>query len=61
MDICRWVHHERTRGYDFAIDIDLWADILPHRYMRLGYTERFMDEHVKDGCVIFPRGEGDGG
>lgn len=59
VDIREWVNHKGACGDDFAIDIYLWADILPHRDMGLGYTERFMDELVKDGCLIFPYGEWD--
>jgi len=57
VDVREWVHHKGACGDDFAIDIHLWAKILPHRDMGLGYTKRFMDELVEDGCLIFPCGE----
>ena len=61
VDIRIWVHDESACGDDFAVDVDPRADIPPHRNMRLRYAERFMDEHIKDRCLVFPRGEGDRG
>ena len=59
MDVREWVHNKGACGDDFAIDVYIWADIPPHCDMGLSYTERFMDEFVKDGCLIFPCGEWD--
>jgi hypothetical protein len=55
MDVRKWVDHESASGDDFAVDVHFRSDIPPHRNMRLGYAERFTEEHVKDGCLTFPR------
>ena len=59
VDIREWAHHKGACGDDFAIDIHLRADVLPHRDMGLSDAERFTDELVKDGCLVFPCGEWD--
>jgi hypothetical protein len=59
VDICAWVCHEGASGDHFAVDVHLRADIQTERDKCLRQADRFADEHVKDGGLILPRGEGD--
>ena len=59
VNVRKRVHQERPGGDDLVIDVHLRAQVPSHRDMRLRYAERFVDEHVKNRCLIFPRGEGD--